>query len=200
MPRMTPSDRREAIVDATLRVLIRKGMAATTVRDVAQEMGTSSGLIHHYFESMDELLAKVFEYSAGQELEATRTSMSAGVDPVDSLRIFFDTYVRADEAWAFQLWLDAWSESGRRPALQETSRRLNVAWQQLVQDAIEAGVAKGQMTCPDAKGSAWRILSLLDGLALQNVAHGIEFEDDAVIIWSATYAESELGLPAGSLR
>lgn len=197
---MTPNDRREAILEATLRVLVRKGMAATTVRDVAQEMGTSSGLIHHYFASMDELLAQAFERSAGQDLEATRAAMAEGADPVEALRIFFATYVRADEAWAFQLWLDAWAEAGRLPALQQTSRRLNVAWQKLVEDAIRVGVATGHMTCADPKGSAWRILSLLDGLALQNVAHGIEFEDDAVIAWSAAYAESELGLAAGTLR
>jgi AcrR family transcriptional regulator len=196
---MTPKDRREAILEATLQVLVRKGMAATTVRDVAQEMGTSSGLIHHYYASMDELLAEAFERSAGQDLEATRDSMAEGADPVAAMRIFFDTYVRADEAWAFQLWLDAWSEAPRRPALQETSRRLNVAWQELLEDAIRSGVAAGLMTCPDPKGAAWRILSLLDGLALQNVAHRIEFEQDAVITWSASYAETELGLAAGSL-
>jgi AcrR family transcriptional regulator len=197
---MTPSDRREAILEATLQVLVRKGMAATTVRDVAQEMGTSSGLIHHYYASMDDLLAQAFERSAGQDLQATRDSMAAGADPVAALRIFFDTYVRADEAWAFQLWLDAWAEAGRRPALQETSRRLNVAWQELVEESITAGVAAGQMTCADPKGAAWRILSLLDGLALQNVAHGIVLQNNAVIGWSAAYAESELGLPPGSLR
>jgi len=30
------------------------------VRDVAAEMGTSSGLIHHYFASMDDVLAAAF--------------------------------------------------------------------------------------------------------------------------------------------
>lgn len=196
---MTPSDRRQAILEATLQVLLRKGMAATTVRDVAQEMGTSSGLIHHYFTSMDELLAKAFERSASLDIDATRQAMAEGGDPVEALRIFFGTYVRAEEAWAFQLWLDAWSEAGRRPALQETSRRLNVAWQEVVEEAITAGVATGQMVCADPNGSAWRILSLLDGLALQNVAHGIEFEQNAVITWSAAYAESELALPPGTL-
>jgi len=54
---MTPEQRRAAIVDATVGVMLRRGIAAATVRDVAAEMGTSSGLIHHYFGSMEELLA-----------------------------------------------------------------------------------------------------------------------------------------------
>lgn len=196
---MTPSDRRQAIVDATLNVMLRKGMAATTVRDVAQEMGTSSGLIHHYYTSMDELLARAFEQAARQDLEATRVAMAAGLDPVEGLRIFFGNYARADQDWAFQLWLDAWAEAARRPAVQSTSRRLNVAWQQLLEDVIKSGIGSGQMTCADPAASAWRILSLLDGLALQTVAHRVAIERDAVITWSAAYAESELGLPLGSL-
>lgn len=200
MPRMTPTDRREAIVDATLKVMLRKGMAATTVRDVAQEMGSSSGLIHHYYASMDELLAEAFDRAASQDLDVTREAMAAGTDPVESLRIFFGTYARADQDWAFQLWLDAWAEAGRRPAVQSTSRRLNVAWQELLEDAIKSLIESGDVTCADPAASAWRILSLLDGLALQAVAHHVDIHRDAVINWSASYAESELGLAAGSLR
>ena len=54
------------------RVARRKGLAATTVRDVASEMGTSSGLIHHYFETMDDVLAAAFERVAGEDLDADR--------------------------------------------------------------------------------------------------------------------------------
>ena len=120
--------------------MLRKGMAATTVRDVAQEMGTSSGLIHHYYDSMDELLAEAFERAASQDLEATR-HVDGRRAPTrwTSLRIFFGTYARAEQDWAFQLWLDAWAEAGRRPAVQSTSRRLNVAWQELLEDAIDGG-------------------------------------------------------------
>jgi AcrR family transcriptional regulator len=199
VPRMKPHDRREAIIDAALAVMLRKGIAATTVRDVAQEMGTSSGLIHHYFESMDDLLAAAFNRAATQDLEVTRAAMARGDGPLEQLRIFFATYVRAEQDWAFQLWLDAWAEAARRPAVQKTSRRLNVAWQELLEDRIRAGVAAGMITCADPSGSAWRILSLLDGLSLQAVAHRVDIDRLAVIDWSVAMAESELGLPSGAL-
>ena len=40
MVRMSADRRREAIVEAALAVARRKGLASTTVRDVAAEMGT----------------------------------------------------------------------------------------------------------------------------------------------------------------
>jgi AcrR family transcriptional regulator len=197
---MKPQDRREAIIGAALSVMLRKGIAATTVRDVAQQMGTSSGLIHHYFESMDDLLAAAFERAASQDLELTSSAMRGGRSPRERLRIFFATYARAEQDWAFQLWLDAWAEAARRPAVQKTSQRLNVAWQELLVDVIEDGVADGSMACADPLGAAWRILSLLDGLSLQTVAHRVDIDRVAVIDWSVAMAESELALPAGSLR
>ena len=62
--------------------------------------------------------------------------------------------------------------------LQETSQRLNVAWQQLLAEVIEAGVAAGSFACADPDAAAWRILSLLDGLALQTVAHRVDVDRD----------------------
>lgn len=197
---MAAAQRREAIVDAALEVILAKGLAATTVRDVAHQMGTSSGLIHHYFASMDDLLAAAFERAASTDLRATGEAMVRGGDPVDQLAIFFATYVRAEQDWAFQLWLDAWAEAARRPALRETSSRLNVQWQQLLESRIRAGTSSGVFACADATGAAWRILSLLDGLALQAVAHRVAIDRAAVIDWSVAYAERELGLARGALR
>ncbi len=200
MPRMSQEARRSAIVAAALEVMLRKGIAATTVRDVAERMGTSSGLVHHYFTSMDDLLAAAFEQAATQDLRTTTQAVDAEDDPLARLRVFFDTYTRADQDWAFQLWLDAWAEAARRPALRATSRRLNLAWQQVLVRCIEDGVAVGALGCADPDGAAWRILSLLDGLALQSVAHRVPIDRAAVVDWSVTYAETELALPAGTLR
>ena len=57
---------------AALEVAVAKGLASTTVRDVAAAMGTSSGLIHHYFHSMDDVLAAAFEQVARQDLASRR--------------------------------------------------------------------------------------------------------------------------------
>ena len=199
MSRMSPADRRAAIVAATVSVAVRKGLASTTVRDVAAEMGTSSGLIHHYFASMDEVLAAAFERVASADLEVSARRMAAASTPVAALRSFFGTYAPADKDWAFQIWLDAWAEAARRPAVRATSRRLNLQWQGLVEDVIRAGVAHGSFASADPAAAAWRILSLLDGLALQVVAHGTTIPRGAVVAWSTAAAESELGLAAGEL-
>lgn len=196
---MSPTARRQAIVEAALAVAIRKGFATTTVRDVAAEMGCSSGLIHHYFESMDEVLAAAFELAAGRDLVTTEAAVAAEPTPIGQLMAFFSSYSRTDEDWSFQLWLDAWAEAARQPAVGATSRRLNVAWQQLLADLIERGVDAGEFRCDDPEATAWRIVAMIDGLALQSVVHANVISRDDVMTWSLAATERELDLPPGAL-
>jgi len=200
---MSPEDRRVAIVAAARAVMARRGIAGTTVRDVAAELGTSSGLIHHYYASMDDLLAEAFEQEARADLAAVLAAIATGRDATEKLAIFFSTYdrgMREDSAdFGMQIWLDAWAEAARRPAVRRTSRRLNEEWQGALSAIISDGVAAGEMTSADPNASAWRILSLLDGLMLQVVAHGDVVTGEQAESWSRMGAELELGLRPGAL-
>lgn len=198
MPRLAPDDRRRTIVDAALAVARRQGLGATTVRDVAAEMGTSSGLIHHYFDSMDAVLAAAFEQAASGDLERARAAITADADPGRQLDAFIESYAPAQSDWTMQLWLDAWSEAARRPALQEVSRRLNREWQALVRGIVERGVAAGEFASDDPDAAAWRLLSVLDGLALQVVAHEALITRDDVVSWTRAAAARELAAPAAT--
>ena len=126
--------------------------------------------------------------------------MRACSNATDKLASFFSAYNRTGQGRTFQLWLDAWAEASRRPALGATSRRLNVAWQQLVATTIEDGVNDGVMRCDDPAATAWRVLSLLDGLSLQVAAHPGVIDRRAVLDWAMSALEAEVGLPAGSLQ
>lgn len=192
MARLAPDDRRQAIVAATLAVARRQGLGNTTVRDVAAEMGTSSGLIHHYFESMDDVLAAAFEQAAGADLARARERIDSAADPPARLERFIDSYAPAEPDWTMQLWLDAWSEAARRPALQRVSRALNREWQALVRSIVEAGVESGDFASDDPDATAWRLLSLLDGLTLQVVAHDALITRTQVVEWARQAARREL--------
>jgi AcrR family transcriptional regulator len=199
MARMSPAGRRDAIVDAAIAVARRKGLASTTVRDVASEMGTSSGLIHHYFATMDDVLAAALERVSAEDLEQTEAVLAKAGKPRAVISSFLSMYGPVGDDWAFQLWLDAWAEAARRPALREVSRRFNLAWAGLLERAIRDGVSDGSFRSADPAGAAWRILSVIDGLAVQVVAHQTIVDRPHMLAWAATAAERELSLPPGAL-
>jgi AcrR family transcriptional regulator len=49
--------RREQLLDAAQRVLLERGLRATTVADVAEAAGVAKGTMYLYYESKDDLLA-----------------------------------------------------------------------------------------------------------------------------------------------
>lgn len=51
----------QSIRDAAMRVIARKGMAAATMQEIADEAGISKGTIYLYFRDRDELVEKTFE-------------------------------------------------------------------------------------------------------------------------------------------
>jgi hypothetical protein len=79
------------------------------------------------------------------------------------------------------------------------SRRLNLGWQDALRRTIVDGVEGGIFRCEDPAGAAWRLLSLVDGLELQVVAHGTTVRREDVQAWTLAAAERELGLRDGAL-
>ena len=49
------------IRDAAMRVIARKGMAAATMQEIADEAGVAKGTIYLYFRDRDDLVEKTFE-------------------------------------------------------------------------------------------------------------------------------------------
>src|SRR5687768_18416522 len=51
----------QSIQEATMRVISRKGMAAATMQEIADEAGVAKGTIYLYFRDRDELVEKTFD-------------------------------------------------------------------------------------------------------------------------------------------
>ncbi|MCW3841492.1 TetR/AcrR family transcriptional regulator [Micromonospora yasonensis] len=54
-----PGDRREAILDTAAALFARKGVAATTVRQIADEVGILSGSLYHHFDSKEAMVDEI---------------------------------------------------------------------------------------------------------------------------------------------
>jgi AcrR family transcriptional regulator len=61
MPRHRFTDTRDRIEQAAVRLFVEKGVAETTVKDIASAVGLSEGAMYRHFESKDELVWKAFE-------------------------------------------------------------------------------------------------------------------------------------------
>ncbi|MBZ4486545.1 TetR family transcriptional regulator [Microbacterium sp. cx-55] len=64
---MPPSQRREELIAAAIRVIARSGVAAATTRAIVTEAQMPLGAFHYIFENHDELMSAVVEAVTEQE-------------------------------------------------------------------------------------------------------------------------------------
>lgn len=98
MPRNVDHDeRRREILEATVRVLAKRGIRGLSFRAIARELGGSTTLVTHYFGSQADLLQGVAD-SFAAEIEAEIVERLEAIDdPHERLLILLEWLVPATE-------------------------------------------------------------------------------------------------------
>lgn len=78
-------DKKQAILDAALRLISENGFHGTAMSKVAKEAGVSAGIIYHYFKNKDELIVEIYR-AIKKELVRVLTAPLDGSRPL-SLQI-----------------------------------------------------------------------------------------------------------------
>lgn len=76
--RRSPDARREQLLDAAETVLLDRGLAASTVADVAEAAGVAKGTVYLYFDSKDALLAGLRARYLGRFADAVEGPVRPG--------------------------------------------------------------------------------------------------------------------------
>ncbi len=130
--------RRREILEATLRVIARNGVAGVTHRAVAAEAGVPLASTTYYFASKGDLLAEAFRHHRDQQVERVTSAkqMLLGREPsldeaVDTLvaHVIENLFARRDDLVAE---IELQVEAIRREELRELCR----SWDQMVTTGI----------------------------------------------------------------
>ena len=105
-PRMTPEDRREAVLDAALALIDRDGYRGANMEAIAREAGVTKPVLYHLFGSLGDLLRELFEREeerALEQLAAAMPSLPSERDPdellADGFRAFLDAVAARPLSW-----------------------------------------------------------------------------------------------------
>ena len=112
--RESADSRREALIAACGRCLAKHGAQGTSVRSICVEAGVSPGLLRHYFDGIDALIAATYRATGARVADALNEAVeAAGIDPRARLRAFvsanFCSPIADPELLA--TWLAFWSLS-----------------------------------------------------------------------------------------
>lgn len=166
MSRVPAEQRREQLIEATIDLAIREGLAAASVRRIADEANVSLGVVHYCFSSKEALLNAVAESFAAPILGpvATAIEQSRGFEP--TVRTSFETFWKVtQDAPGRQLLsyeLAAWSIRGDG----EAARLLYQTYLDVIESFITHGMGIQGSEALTPRTLARMVLALTDGIML----------------------------------
>jgi len=88
------TEQRERVLAGAAQIFSRQGYRATSMAEIAAEVGLSKPTLYHYFRNKEELLVRLYEDVMNESLVNARRIENTVSDPLDALREFIVYRVR----------------------------------------------------------------------------------------------------------
>jgi TetR/AcrR family transcriptional regulator, cholesterol catabolism regulator len=154
-----PQDRRGDILASAAELFARKGVGATTVREIADAVGMLSGSLYHHFESKDAIVAEILSGYLRAIQDHYAAVLASGKGPAASLHdlVLTSLQVASEQPQATTIY------QNERPYLRERPRFADVLAgaadiQRTWLLVIEKGVAEGSFRADIAPRVFYRLI------------------------------------------
>ena len=172
MPRLVDhNERRRQICDVLLDIVSEAGIAAATIREVAERSGRSTGVISHYFRNRQDLLLGGLRRAA-EILAEHNTRVLKTLEGIAALEQILEGSIPLDKRRLalcrifFFFYVEGMTEEDLR---QELETYL-VGWRKSVTRAIREAQAQGDLPAElDPKRIAADLVGLADGLRIHSL-------------------------------
>ena len=180
----------EAFLDAAERLLVSVGHAGITTRALAEEAGANHGLVHYYFGSMDNLLARVLERFTERVIERQRAMYAAPDVPfIEKWRTAM-RYLDADREYQ-KVWYELQALAWNRPELRERVAHVSAEWRAVLGEAFAEPHERYGIDMPlDALVSL--VITFNEGIILERLS-GIEAGQAELLRWIDDWLERRKG-------
>jgi AcrR family transcriptional regulator len=170
----------EALLDAAERLLVDVGHAGITTRRLAEEAGVNHGLVHYYFGSNENLLARALERFTERLIDRQRQLYAADLPFVEKWRTAMRYLVSEDVAYE-KVWLELQALAWNNEDLRARLARVNAEWRAVLTEAFEEPHRELGLELPlDALVSL--VVTFNIGIIVERLG-GIETGHDELLDW-----------------
>jgi TetR/AcrR family transcriptional repressor of bet genes len=164
--RAEPDARRQSLIEAAARVLAERGAGGASVRTICAEAGVSPGLLRHYFDGIDALIAETYRWTDARVNGWLAEAVAeAGPEPRARLLAYITASFRAPIADPELLatWIAFWSLIKVKPEMERLHGEIYGGYRAGIEALLtECGVAPDE-----GRLAAVGITALVDGLWLE---------------------------------
>ena len=150
--RQNGAPREDQVRAAALRLFREKGYHATSMRDIAAEVGINKGSLYSYIRSKEDLLIPVFERAMGVLLaQIEQITADESLGPTEQLRRAIHAHVTAvaDNLETLTVYLSEWRALAAESLT--TVRLQREQYAALFLDILEHGVRRGEFRPMDTR-------------------------------------------------
>ena len=154
-----PQDRRAVILASAAELFARKGVGATTVREIADAVGMLSGSLYHHFESKDAIVAEILTGYLRAIQDRYAAVLASGKSPAESLHdlVLTSLEVASEQPGATTIYQNERAYLRERPrfaAVLAGAADIQRTWLLV----IEKGVAEGSFRADIAPRVFYRLI------------------------------------------
>jgi AcrR family transcriptional regulator len=173
-------DTEEAFLDAAERLLVSVGHAGITTRALADEAGANHGLVHYYFGSMENLLARVLERFTERMIARQRTMYAASDVPFAEKWRTAMRYLDADRSYQ-KVWFELQALAWNRPELRDRVAQVDAAWRAVLSEALAGPRERYGIDMP-LEALVSLVITFNEGIIFERLS-GIETGQQALLDW-----------------
>ncbi|MGB8652092.1 MAG: TetR/AcrR family transcriptional regulator [Mycobacteriales bacterium] len=141
----TPLDRREVILERAADLFAKQGVAATTVREIAEAVGILSGSLYHHFASKDDIVDAIVSGFMDDLVTRYDAVLASGTDPASRLvgLVRASVATSAEHPHATEIYQNdaRYLQAADGPTVvRQSARAVRSAWIKVLEEGAAAGV------------------------------------------------------------
>ena len=174
--------RREAFVDAGLRLMQSKGYEQMTIQDLLDALDASRGAFYHYFDSKQALLVAMVDRIADQALGVVAPMVDdPNLAAIPKLQSFFDgiAQFKTDRKALMLEFINVWKSDDMAVVRDRLRRTMQDRVAPILARIVRQGVAEEVFSVESPSETAWILMALILG-----------FQDSATDLFLARQADT----------
>jgi AcrR family transcriptional regulator len=162
-------ERLEQILEAACRAILDRGFPATRIADIAAAARVSTGTVHYYFATKDEVLVAALKWASGRlfaRIEHPDGEESARERLARLLAVSVPYPGPARDEYV--LWIELWLRVLHQPDLLPECEAISAQWRGYFHDVVRRGVDAGELAPAAAPDEvAERLVAFVDGVGFE---------------------------------
>jgi AcrR family transcriptional regulator len=161
-------ERLEQILEAACRAILERGFPATRIADIAAAARVSTGTVHYYFATKDEVLIAALKWASARLFARIgRPGDDSAAHRLGRLLAVSVPYPGPARE-EYVLWIELWLRVLHQPELLPQCEAFSSQWRGYFRDVVRQGTEAGEFAPSSAPDEvAERLVAFVDGIGFE---------------------------------